>query len=284
MQTYPYIDGKWIMFFAKEELDARWNEAKYLYKTGKLVGINSMKVSTQVYNPYAVNKYKNGVIIFYCGPSEDTHHVMKCGKNLLKHMHYNDSVLYYKSDKSHLQDESRKYRNLYTLNVDEYYRRSRKDRRTVSINEDEPPQLPYINHNNHPHHHPHIQHQQQQQPQHFLSQPTMTQPAMTMYDVSPSISQQSDSSSDSYSAPSMPIVARHQSHMSVPIHHPYAPQNTLTLPPQHFNHALPHHNKHHPPPPSLPHHPHHTLHHHHPHQPHFNPLFANPFHINQIYF
>ena len=52
-------------------------------------------------------------------------------------MYYNDSVLYYKSDKPYLQDNSRKYRNLYTLNVDEYYKRPRSGMRTVSINEDE---------------------------------------------------------------------------------------------------------------------------------------------------
>jgi hypothetical protein len=263
MRTYPYIDGKWVMFFSKEELDERWKEAKFLYKTGRLIGVNSMKVSTQVYNPYAVNKYRNGVIIFYCGPSEDKRHIMKCGRNLLKQIYYNDSILYYKSDKPHLQDNSRKYRNLYELNADNYYKRPRSGMRTVSINEDEPP-MAYMNHaqfqmNQPPppiHHQPqhptfsqHPQYSTYSQNQHHSMHGY--EPDLRTYSHQSSMSRSSESTASSHSSirslhssHKMPIVSRQRlspnnmhSTMSQPNKHNHIPQHFM--PPQdnyHFQH------------------------------------------------
>ena len=277
MRAYPYIDGKWVMFFSKEELDERWKEAKFLYKTGRLIGVNSMKVSTQVYNPYAVNKYKNGVIIFYCGPSEDKKHIMKCGRNLLKNIYYNDSILYYKSDKPHLQDNSRKYRNLYTLNADQYYKRPRSGMRTVSINEDEP--TPYINHTQFQMNQPRSHHAQyptySQHPQYS----TFSQNPMHSYEPdSPTFSHQSSTSRSSESSISsassmqsnnsarkMPIVSRQRlSPNNIrSMMQPLKSSNQIPanfIPPlqdsYHYSQILNQHNHHHqqlphPPPPTL---------------------------------
>jgi hypothetical protein len=134
-KTYPHIDGKYVMFFPKDELDERWKEANILYKSGKLIGINSMKVSTQKKNAEGINKYKNGVIIFYCGPSENKERILEYGRNLLKLIYYNDSNLYYKSEKSHLRDNSRRYSNLYTIDVDDFYNRPRRESDKLSVNQ-----------------------------------------------------------------------------------------------------------------------------------------------------
>ena len=134
-KKYPHIDGKYVMFFPKDEIDERWKDVNILYKTGKLIGINSMKVSTQKKNHEGINKYKNGVIIFYCGPSEDKRNVLEYGRNLLKNIYYNDSILYYKSEKPHLRDSTRRYSNLYTIDVDVYYKRPRNDSDRLSVNQ-----------------------------------------------------------------------------------------------------------------------------------------------------
>jgi hypothetical protein len=134
-KRYPYIDGKYVMFFPKDELDERWKEANILYKSGKLTGINSMKVSTQKKNAEGINKYKNGVIIFYCGPSENKERILEYGRNLLKLIYYNDSTLYYKSEKAHLRDNSRRYSNLYTIDVDDFYNRPRRESDKLSVNQ-----------------------------------------------------------------------------------------------------------------------------------------------------
>lgn len=132
--TYPHNDGKWIMFFRKSELDQRWKEACDLYRSGKLTGVNSMKVSTMLYNPMGANSYENGMIIFYCGPSENEANIMEYGKNLLRHIYYEDPILYYKSDKMYLQDPNKIYKHLYYINTDEFY--NRPNIRRKSINSD----------------------------------------------------------------------------------------------------------------------------------------------------
>ena len=100
---YPSQDGKWMMFFPMSEMDARWNEACQLYRSGKLFGVNSMKASTAQQNPMPerLHGYNEGIIIFYCGPSEDEQNVMQYGRNILNNMHYPTAQFYYKSDKPH---------------------------------------------------------------------------------------------------------------------------------------------------------------------------------------
>ena len=121
--TYPDRDGKWMMFFHMSQLDAKWNEACQLYRAGKLTGIRGMKVSTAKQNPMPnrLHAHDEGIIIFYCGPSEDEQNVMSYGRNLLNHMHYARSHLYYKSDKPHLINHSHKYKHMYAICTKEHY-------------------------------------------------------------------------------------------------------------------------------------------------------------------
>ena len=96
--------GKWMMFYPFSTLDEKWEEAIKNYRSGKLIGIDSMKVSTKKKNPRASDD-STGVIIFYCGPANDEKLVMSYGHNLLKYVPYINAYgfMYYKSDMQTLQ-------------------------------------------------------------------------------------------------------------------------------------------------------------------------------------
>ena len=121
--TYPNQDGKWMMFFPLAEMDQRWAEACTLYRSGKLVGINSMKASTAKQNPMPqrLHAHDEGIIIFYCGPSESEDNVTEYGRNILNNMRYPRAQFFYKSDKPHLIDHSKKYKNMYEINTQAHY-------------------------------------------------------------------------------------------------------------------------------------------------------------------
>ena len=124
-KAFPYQDGKWMMFFPMREMDQRWSEACHLYNRGELHGIHSMKASTVKQNPMPerLHGYDEGIIIFYCGPSEHRHNVMAYGRNLLNKMNYPRSKLYYKSDVPHLINYSNEYRHMYYIDTYDHYSR-----------------------------------------------------------------------------------------------------------------------------------------------------------------
>ena len=121
--AFPNQDGKWMMFFHMSEIDAKWSEACQLYYSGRLTGVNSMKASTAKQNPMPERLHgpDEGIIIFYCGPSEDEANVMEYGRNILNNMHYPRETFYYKSDKPHLIDWSKQYRHMYYINTLQHY-------------------------------------------------------------------------------------------------------------------------------------------------------------------
>lgn len=95
----PDLNGKWMMFFKKGvEMDGKWKQACDLYRQGKLDGITSMKVSTLMHDPVRTSNTANGVICFYCGPSNDQSALMIYGKNLLRNIAYDCTFMRYKSD------------------------------------------------------------------------------------------------------------------------------------------------------------------------------------------
>ena len=103
VQKYPPSDGKWMQFYRKSQLDATWDLAKLKYRAGQLEGISSMKVSTACESPRSSNS-ADGVILFYCGPSNDEQRIMYIGEKLLKEMPYKSLTgsMSYKSDKQTL--------------------------------------------------------------------------------------------------------------------------------------------------------------------------------------
>lgn len=120
---FPNQDGKWMMFFPMSEMDARWNEACELYRSGRLFGINSMKASTAKQNPMPERLHgpDEGIIIFYCGPCEDEVNVMQYGRNILNNMHYPQEKFFYKSDKPHLIDWSKEKKHMYFISTAQQY-------------------------------------------------------------------------------------------------------------------------------------------------------------------
>ena len=122
-QSFPNQDGKWMMFFPMSEMDARWNEACQLYRSGRLFGVNSMKASTAQQNPMPerLHGYDEGIIIFYCGPSEDEQNVMEYGRNILNNMNYSRDDFFYKSDKPELINYNKRYKHMYFINTQQHY-------------------------------------------------------------------------------------------------------------------------------------------------------------------
>ena len=120
---YPHKDGKWMMFFPMSEMDARWDEACHLYRSGKLVGVRGMKASTSKQNEFSgrLHAHNEGIIIFYVGPSEDKANVLKCGKNILNHIYYPREKFFYKSDKPHLINHSNECKHIYQINTSKHY-------------------------------------------------------------------------------------------------------------------------------------------------------------------
>ena len=45
-------DGKWMLFYARDELDDAWARALRRFHGGHLLGVHSMKVSTENTNDY----------------------------------------------------------------------------------------------------------------------------------------------------------------------------------------------------------------------------------------
>lgn len=99
IERYPQSDGKWMQFHHRSQLNMVWGLAKAKYRFGGLEGIHSMKVSTACISPRA-NNFNDGVIIFYCGPSEDETKMKQIGQKLLEEMPYKTFTGYmtYKSD------------------------------------------------------------------------------------------------------------------------------------------------------------------------------------------
>lgn len=87
--------GKWILFYKMENIDKMWETVKYLYNNGKLIGVYSIRVSTNF-------RYDNnsGVIMCYCGPPDDRENVLTYGKNIVNLLNYNSNsgYIYYKTD------------------------------------------------------------------------------------------------------------------------------------------------------------------------------------------
>ena len=121
-KKFYHSDGKWMMFFPlNTTLDYYWKMACQAYRLGKLAGVNSMKVSTAKRNPLAIYPKGMGIIIFYCGESEDQETVMNYGRGILKNIYYPENFFYFKSDKDYLIDKNKIYKHLYYINAFNFY-------------------------------------------------------------------------------------------------------------------------------------------------------------------
>ena len=90
--------GKWMLFYDKSIMDENWIIAKELYDENKLVGVISMKCSTNYINDRASSN-DNGIIIFYCNDSINEETIKSIGRNILTQMQYiEQKKIFYKTD------------------------------------------------------------------------------------------------------------------------------------------------------------------------------------------
>ncbi len=93
---YNSGDGKWMLFFHRNQIDSEWKKYTKLWEESKLPGVLSMKVSTALDNPRASNK-EDHVLILYCAGDENN--IMTTGQNIVSHLeNYKTPYIYYKSN------------------------------------------------------------------------------------------------------------------------------------------------------------------------------------------
>lgn len=95
--NYPKPDGKWMMFFDRKYLDLKWLDIVKFYIERKLIGISSIKVSTN-YKARRTKSTRSGVIEFNCGPARNEELMKKYGQNLLEHIQFKARYMYYKTE------------------------------------------------------------------------------------------------------------------------------------------------------------------------------------------
>ncbi|GAV02665.1 hypothetical protein RvY_13201-2 [Ramazzottius varieornatus] len=104
---YEYDDanGKWLMFFPRDQIDAKWAQVKQLYFSGDLDRISSVIVSTAMPSERSSGKNEH-VMAFFCGPADDEARVREIGTNLLEKVVPDVQAIYYKSNEQTAQSFS----------------------------------------------------------------------------------------------------------------------------------------------------------------------------------
>jgi hypothetical protein len=223
MGQYPNNDGKWMMFFTLDEIDAKWEEACNLYRSGRLTGINSMKVSTAKPNSQRIYDEGEGIIIFYCGPSQDETNVLEYGRNILSNMNYPRDRFYYKSDQPDLIDWSQRYRHMYFIDTYEFYEPSD----NYNQNNDQPLQNDDTTRNNDQEYYPPKTpvNSASEEQNYFYSQPTPSKPKIYMSNRSTSTFSESPDPYSLFDGPDpykqTPINKKQTSQISTPNNEAY---------------------------------------------------------------
>ena len=88
-------DGKWMLFYPKSEMDARWTEACENMLASRFGIARTMKASTFRENPRSSDPNK-GVIIIYT-PRANKDVVMETGRLVMETMQY-DTTMYFKTN------------------------------------------------------------------------------------------------------------------------------------------------------------------------------------------
>ena len=84
-------EGKWMLFYPKGDMDARWLEACERLQFGEFGVVNEMKASTFGHN-FSSTKPK-GVIVLYIQRAKKAV-VMDTGRIVMEAMQYNDTMFY----------------------------------------------------------------------------------------------------------------------------------------------------------------------------------------------
>eukprot|EP01083_Nonionella_stella_P025045 68993_1 len=127
--------GKW-MLFCSTTLVPMWRKCQKLYRQNELPGVSNMKIST-------ANRYhqgSSGVIILYCGPTDDEENCKKIGRIILKQTGYTNFTkkMLYKTDAQTLNGKLGSHK--YTLpipqeNYDNLKKQKQKEEQEKTIND-----------------------------------------------------------------------------------------------------------------------------------------------------
>ena len=93
-------DGKWMLFYPKAEMDARWLEACEHMQAGRFGIVESMKASTFKENPRSSDHGK-GVIIIYT-PQIHKDMLMETGRLIMNAMQYGVTMYFKTNEQTHV--------------------------------------------------------------------------------------------------------------------------------------------------------------------------------------
>jgi hypothetical protein len=93
--TETVEDGKWMLFYPREEMDARWREACENVRAGRFGVVSLMKASTFKENPRSSDPSK-GVIVLYT-PETSKNILMETGRRIMEAMNY-QVTMYFKTN------------------------------------------------------------------------------------------------------------------------------------------------------------------------------------------
>ena len=88
-------DGKWMLFYPKSELDARWKEACESVLASRFGVVRMMKVSTFLENPRSSDPDKGVIILDTPRANKDV--VMETGRLIMETMQYH-VTMYFKTN------------------------------------------------------------------------------------------------------------------------------------------------------------------------------------------
>ena len=87
--------GKWMLFYPKSEMDARWQEAIENMHAGRFGVVRAMKASTFKDNPRSSDSSKGVIILYTSKTSKDL--VMESGRLIMEIMRY-EATIYFKTN------------------------------------------------------------------------------------------------------------------------------------------------------------------------------------------
>ena len=93
--TEAVEDGKWMLFYPQEEMDARWQEACENVRAGRFGVVSRIKASTFQEDPRSSDHTK-GVIVLYT-PETSKDIVMESGRRIMEAMNY-QVTMYFKTN------------------------------------------------------------------------------------------------------------------------------------------------------------------------------------------
>ena len=88
-------NGKWMLFYPKSEMDARWQEAIENMHAGRFGVVRIMKASTFMDNPRSSDSSKGVIILYTSKTSKDL--VMESGRLIMEIMRYK-ATIYFKTN------------------------------------------------------------------------------------------------------------------------------------------------------------------------------------------